>query len=457
MEPRTSPRKSARLQKNRNKDEDRDEAAQHNDDVNKQGALNQTPRPRRGNAVSLSMVATRAPSQSSGSPQKSQAKPWPKTQQATALPDDPYIESIQGLGAPEAPSLASRPSTRMATSSSTSTSSRLQRRPRSPVKNMVHLRLTAKRIVHRRVSSELDLPTNVHTLFGCLKRAASGIGIVPADIEARVRSRLSINDSMLLPHNLYTNDNATPAVAARRPKTDQARRRELSIIVKATAATQQWMMEDASEVAWNARVHGPLLELATALPCSDNSDDDDDDVDTVLRLSQNAPVSFWDITVARPHRALLTRNSNGDALEAKMVDFCLALSDEDIQDRAVKTLQTELSSSDTSVIRSINHTEYTPLSYRPIAVNIETKASDGFAQEGRAQLAIWAVAHFERLRGLMRSRSGRDGIEDTELVVPIGLPMLLISGGTWMLLFAVDRFDCIVGPVCPPSLLLFRL
>ncbi|KAH7110430.1 hypothetical protein B0J13DRAFT_462430 [Dactylonectria estremocensis] len=140
-----------------------------------------------------------------------------------------------------------------------------------------------------------------------------------------------------------------------------------------------------------------------------------------------------------------------------MVDFCLAVSDLDVQAAARRTLQASIavSTQDSGIGRSINHTDYAPLTLRPVSVSIETKTPDGGTQEGKAQLAVWAATHFERLRALQsfKRRRGRnmqeDGCFNNEVwdlddeIIGMALPLLLISGSRWRLFFALDQRDTI--------------
>ncbi|RMJ04980.1 hypothetical protein CDV36_014357 [Fusarium kuroshium] len=204
------------------------------------------------------------------------------------------------------------------------------------------------------------------------------------------------------------------------------------------------MIENVSEASWNSLVHTPLLEIAIEPPAETDDDENDVDVDDDAVADQDDPVSFWDITAARPHRSFLPKDARGEALEAKMVDFCLAVSDTDIQAAAVRTVkacQANAGPSDSNLVRSINHTEYMPLRWRPIAVNIETKTPDGSSQEGMAQLSVWAATHFERLRALKRSKGALLREMQTDEALSTALPLLLIQGSTWSLFFAVDGTD----------------
>ncbi|KAK7428346.1 hypothetical protein QQZ08_005103 [Neonectria magnoliae] len=320
-----------------------------------------------------------------------------------------------------------------------------------------------KPIVQQSFSSMTSLPQNVHSLFTSVKRAAAGVGIVPAGIEQRFVRRLRATDDELLPHNLYQHVDLENASASRRqrlPETIAACRRELSVLASATAATREWMAENVSEAAWHSLVHTPLLNIAINGPADpDDYDDDDPDAEenNVNQTRGARSVSFWDITSARPHGAYLPRNAGGNVLEAKMVNFCLAVSDLDVQAAARRTLQASIASStqDLVIDRSINYTDYEPLTLRPVSISIETEASNGGTQEGKAQLAVWVATHFERLRALQsfKRRQDRDAQRDEcdhggapsleDEVIAMALPLLLISGSRWRLFFALDQRDTI--------------
>ncbi len=119
---------------------------------------------------------------------------------------------------------------------------------------------------------------------------------------------------------------------------------------------------------------------------------------------------------------------NGKILESKMVDYAIALDcDNETQKEIIETLKDEPPDA-----ASINHTMYSCLRHRPIAISIETKTPDGSTEEAHVQLLLWATAHFNRLRGL-RIRAAS---KDARL---IDLPMLHVHGADWFALFAVDQ------------------
>lgn len=355
---------------------------------------------------------------------------------------DPYVHALHRTASDIPPSL-SFASTPTKSISTTSTKSRASS-PSKRVKRMADLQLNEVPIEHQTLRRGQSLPTNVQSLYTKIRHIASGVGIVPEIIAADFEKRLLMVDEELMPHNLRVLD-THGSVHQRQPNTRPACMRELSVIRKVAATTRRWLRENVSESSWNSSVHVPLLDLAVNGTSFDLDGDDDTD-DEAGDESENSPVSFWDVTIARPHRAFLPIGASGDTLEAKMVDFCLTVSDESITSSSRRTLQHLSTTSNNILNRSINHTEYAPLILRPISVSIETKTPDGSVQEGKAQLAIWAAAHFNRLRTLMAMKQTVSG--DGLPVVSSGLPLLLISGSVWTLLFAIDKPNSMVRPSC---------
>lgn len=80
---------------------------------------------------------------------------------------------------------------------------------------------------------------------------------------------------------------------------------------------------------------------------------------------------------------------------------------------------------------SINHSIYPPIRERPLILSIETKV-DGGIEDGRIQLAIWAHAHFAKLKQLTTYASGDSNIS---IDLP-ALPLLLVTHHDWKLLVA---------------------
>ncbi|KLU91292.1 hypothetical protein MAPG_09813 [Magnaporthiopsis poae ATCC 64411] len=118
----------------------------------------------------------------------------------------------------------------------------------------------------------------------------------------------------------------------------------------------------------------------------------------------------------------------------KMVDFCLAidpswndgpdigLPDTDA-DEALRRLQ------ELQPHRTINHTDYQPLSEKPIALSITVKRASGNMEEAQTQLRVWQFAHWQMLRRL--ASIDFDGHDPTTVEGLPFLPGVYIVGHQW--------------------------
>ena len=156
------------------------------------------------------------------------------------------------------------------------------------------------------------------------------------------------------------------------------------------------------EPSWNERVHCRMLEQA---------------------VRGRPGVEYHNITTARVIKDLVPGNKYGELLKQKMIDYAITLGPPLLLE---KQIITRLNASPRPLHRTINPSDYSPLCYNPIAVNIETKSPNGGKEAGEVQLTIWVMAYFNRLRTLAQDP------------VPITLPLILISGEHWKLLFARD-------------------
>lgn len=78
-------------------------------------------------------------------------------------------------------------------------------------------------------------------------------------------------------------------------------------------------------------------------------------------------------------------------------------------------------------IKSWNHTTASNVRQTPIAVNIETKASNKSWTDGKPQLAIWTSALFKRLQNLVGDEAA------VNLRIP-AMPLVIAQGHDWHLL-----------------------
>ena len=174
-----------------------------------------------------------------------------------------------------------------------------------------------------------------------------------------------------------------------------------------------------SEAAWNAHVHGPLLELALS--------------------RRRGSVVYENATSARILSCFRPSLVTGEVSEGKMVDFVFAPRlnpevDVAIQNRLIELSMRAKSTALASAQLNVNQTDYTPLTRSPSAVSIETKVAGASLEEGRLQLGIWTAAWHKRMD--MLGVGG--GMQGPQLPT---LPLILVHDHQWSLYFAVDRLE----------------
>ncbi|KAL8383527.1 hypothetical protein RB595_010636 [Gaeumannomyces hyphopodioides] len=174
-----------------------------------------------------------------------------------------------------------------------------------------------------------------------------------------------------------------------------------------------------SEAAWNAHVHGPLLELALS--------------------RRRGSVVYENATSARILPCFCPSLVTGEVSEGTMVDFVFAprLSPEldvAIQNQLIELSTRAKSTALASAQLNINQTDYFPLTRSPSAVSIKTKVAGANLEEGRLQLGIWTAAWHKRME--MLGVGGR--MQSPQLPT---LPLILVHDHQWSLYFAVGRLE----------------
>lgn len=91
---------------------------------------------------------------------------------------------------------------------------------------------------------------------------------------------------------------------------------------------------------------------------------------------------------------------------------------------------------------SINHTDYEPLRYLPIAISIKTKSPDGSEMEGSLQMGVWHAAQWNMLQTMERD-------EDRPLEFLLGI---IIVGHEWFLAVTTREGNKTVGQHDPPQM-----
>ncbi|RYP63843.1 hypothetical protein DL769_006855 [Monosporascus sp. CRB-8-3] len=218
---------------------------------------------------------------------------------------------------------------------------------------------------------------------------------------------------------------------------------ELDAIRQIEHDARESLRKGRSEAAWNSFVHYPLLKLAI----------------------QNRPnIALELVTSARimPKFAPKWFGAEGDPTASKMVDFVLLLSLD--PEEASPVIQLSASTGGNSIPtttsqpilhageasrlhaaivskissqpageNALNQTRYSPLTYSPIAISLETKSSAGSIEEAKVQLGVWTAAWHKRMKLLL-------GLNSRMIVT---LPLLLAVEHDWKLFFACDKGDSI--------------
>ena len=335
----------------------------------------------------------------------------------------------------------STPSHPLSAPPSLPTGSSATRRSASPTKKVSDLTFFRKPIHYVPLPDNTplqQLPDDVHHLY----RAVSAIQYLESVIPHKVRPDLErilgsdhVRDSWFqAPTAGLTPEQETLAAEALAPVGQGHRRRtrrpttrdefavaELDTLLAINAEAKE--LSCSSEAAWNTLVHWPLLkhalsgfrhlriEMATtaqiakpAMPPTQKSHHNRDlvsqgkmvDMAITLRL----PYRPWDPTVP-PADTQLMEAIRSAAVSGELADG----------------------------LESVNQTMYEPVRYTPIAVSIETKTSAGDDEAAKVQLGVWVAAWHHRLEAFRRA----EGIRI------VTLPLLLVTGHHWQLLFACDR------------------
>jgi len=176
-----------------------------------------------------------------------------------------------------------------------------------------------------------------------------------------------------------------------------------------------------SEPAWNEEVHCPVLRLALkSYKTVVYRNVYDRRRSLVLFLVQWLTLSSSTASVVPD---LVPRHAGG-ILQSKIGDYTINLQ----PDKEMNNLIVDLLRSQPCALQTINQTMSGYVRYLPIAISIKTKTHDESDEDAMVQLAVWAAAHFNRLRMLTH-----------ENTVSTTLPLLYIRGAEWSLRFACDR------------------
>jgi hypothetical protein len=202
-------------------------------------------------------------------------------------------------------------------------------------------------------------------------------------------------------------------------------------------ASQECQKLGRSEPSWNMLVHAPLLK--TALKNHHYVDEE---------------LMHW-ARICRPFMPPLEEigDRHGALTGGKIVDLAMVLTPAEEGSRAsgrkpkgnkrdtardktlLRAIQSNVLRGEPMDTQGVNQTTYTPVMFRPIATAMATKAEGG-AEEGKVQLGIWTWAWHRRMVAL-RTLIGPGRVGSKIVTVPL----ILVLGHQWKLLFACDAGD----------------
>lgn len=335
-----------------------------------------------------------------------------------------YVGVLRQAPALPPPQQGSRPSSESAaTTSTTTTSTQGRRRAKSPVKSLADLPYAETPVYAQSLDNVEELRDNgARDLCLGLRQIASGRCVVPRlirmRVDAQIESLTRLEEDELEDKHMMTDTDSKDKEDALLVELDT-----ICGIVKQTKRALQ-PGSNYSEPHWNERIHSRILEAA---------------LEPQNTAEEARSVTFLNVTVAKIASGCMPAHVKGVDLEGKMVDYCIVLCDDEVQNAARSTisahLQTSSQPTSSQTVRSINQTEYAPVHLCPISVSIETKKSGGSEDQAQVQLSVWVMAQFRRIHQIW----------DRPGPVDITLPLLYVAGEEWRVLFAWEDEHSIVS------------
>ncbi|KAI0410581.1 hypothetical protein F5X98DRAFT_359240 [Xylaria grammica] len=298
----------------------------------------------------------------------------PKKRRRTSAAD-PDSTPRPGLPGGSTPSLSSS----IPSHPSSHTSSRAS----SPKKQMLSLRLHEPVLEFNALDLNA-LPPTARELLSTMTEIGSNQDILPHALKSSVMEAVTAHDPMprlwRYAFKSAADDEADALLPGRIPAFHEVER-----ICRKANECQQYDHEEAS---WNCTVHAHLLELTL----EDENGRLCDEFDAMI------------CTTARLHPSWKPIWSPG-----KMIDLCVYHASTDEALRAKITQFSRLTPTGT-----VNHTDFYPVSGRPLVVSIETKKPGVHWEAAQLQIGIWHAAQWAFLRWAVADKLRRQGVHDEE-------------------------------------------
>jgi hypothetical protein len=138
-------------------------------------------------------------------------------------------------------------------------------------------------------------------------------------------------------------------------------------------------------------------------------------------------------------RKLVPKLGEVERFNSETVDFCVVLkfyegSESGVQ-IAGKDIHRELRNKG---VEYLNHTAYSLVDERPIAVSIASANGEGNRTALKVRLATWASAQISHIHRLIK-RTGSNPLFDDPMIPP--LPLVSVHGHTWSLYYLEHDFN----------------
>ena len=297
--------------------------------------------------------------------------------------------------------LSSLPEKELEPSDSTShiskASSTADSRAGSPTKsNLAAFRLADIQVDLPWIRSEADVPEDLRTLYEDIEAISWTEALIPHEVLELATTVGRIRPSAVLSEDADQKRKDACKYGGLEPE------RCFGKIAKIYEKAIVLAHDKAPEANWNTEVHSRILDLV------------------IWELRRATSVNYCQITHIRITDKTLIPKKAGAALKSKMVDFALLIdgSYSPFENKIITFLKHR-------GLSSINQSDHECVFVRPLAINIETKTSNGAEAQAHVQLQTWVTAHFQQLRRLApQATSFRS------------LPVIVIQGHSWLVMFA---------------------
>ncbi|KAI0441680.1 hypothetical protein F4803DRAFT_406617 [Xylaria telfairii] len=307
----------------------------------------------------------------------------PKRRRRTSAADPDSTPRPGLLGGSIPPLHASNPSSSPSVSSSTP--SRTSSRVSSPKKQMLNLRLYEPVLEFNALDLNA-LPPAARVLVSTMTEIGSNQDILPHGLKSSIMEPVNACDPIprlwRYAFKCAEDDEADSLLPGRIPTFQ-----EVEKICRKANECQQYNHE---EISWNCCVHARLLELIL------------EDEQGRLRDGFDAMIC----TTARLHPVWKPIWTPG-----KMIDICIYhASSSQEEDLRAKVLRF----SRLTPTGTVNHTDFFPVSTRPLVLSIETKKPGVHWEAAQLQIGIWHAAQWAFLRWAVADKLRRQHAQNKE-------------------------------------------